>query len=132
MSIFESEVVINQPAGVVYAFLTDMNNHRQLMPEGITDWESTTDTASFNVQNITRLLLKIDQKIPNKSISVIPAEKPPFDMELKWEITQNDDDTTKAKFTIAAELNMLMKMAASGPLNKLVQAETANLVQALS
>lgn len=132
MSIFESEVLINQPAGVVYAFLADMSNHRQLMPEGITDWQSTTDTASFNVQNITRLSLKIENRLPNELISVVPAEKPPFDMELKWEIAQNDDDTTKAKFTIAADLNMLMKMAASGPLNKLVEAETANLVQILN
>lgn len=131
MSIFESDVVINQPADVVYAFLTDMNNHRQLMPDGITDWESSTDTASFNVQNITRLSLVIEKRLPNELIAIIPAEKPPFDMKLKWELTRIEG-ATGVKFTIAAELNMLMKMAASGPLNKLVQAQTANLVQILS
>jgi len=126
MSVFESTVTLNKPVDQVYAFLADMNNHRQLMPDNITNWQSTNNEASFYIENITNLSLKINGRITNREIIIIPAEKPPFDMQLKWELSASDN-TSQAKFTITADLNMLMKMMASGPLQKLVNEETQNL-----
>jgi carbon monoxide dehydrogenase subunit G len=131
MSVFESTVTVNKPVNQVYLFLADMNNHRQLMPDNITDWTSTEDVASFNIENITKLSLKIQERITNREIRIIPAEKPPFDMELKW-VLSAVGDTTEAAFTINADLNMLMKMMASGPLQKLADQETENLSRLLS
>jgi carbon monoxide dehydrogenase subunit G len=128
MSVFESTVTINKPVDQVYSFLADMNNHRQLMPDNITEWQSTANEASFNIENITKLSLKISGRITNREIIIIPAEKPPFDMQLKWELFANDN-TSQAKFTITADLNMLMKMLASGPLQKLANEETQNLTE---
>jgi carbon monoxide dehydrogenase subunit G len=128
MSVFESTVTINKPVDQVYTFLADMNNHRQLMPDNITEWQSTANEASFNIENITKLSLKISGRITNREIIIIPAEKPPFDMQLKWELSANDN-TSQAKFTITADLNMLMKMLASGPLQKLANEETQNLIE---
>jgi carbon monoxide dehydrogenase subunit G len=131
MSVFESEVTVSKPAEQVYVFLADMNNHRQLMPDNIVDWTSTADVASFNIQNITKLSLKIEERVANSLIRIIPAEKPPFDMELKWELSEANG-ATQATFTITANLNMMMKMLASGPLQKLVDEETTNLAALLS
>lgn len=131
MSVFESAITISKPADIVYAFLADMNNHRQLMPDSITDWESTVDVASFNVQNITRLSLKIEERVAYTLIRIVPAEKPPFDLDLKWELN-SAGDATEVNFVITADLNMMMKMLASGPLKKLAEEETANLVRLLS
>lgn len=131
MSVFESAVTISKPVGIAYAFLADMNNHKQLMPDSITDWESTADAASFNVQNITKLSLKIEERVADALVRILPTEKPPFDLELKWELT-GTQESTNVKFTITADLNMMMKMLASGPLKKLVEEETANLVRLLS
>lgn len=126
MSVFTSTITINKPSAQVYQFLADMNNHRQLMPDNITDWTSTTDVASFNIENITKLSLKIDHRITDREIRIVPAEKPPFDMELLWVLAESGADT-EATFTITADLNMLMKMMASGPLQKLVNEETQRL-----
>lgn len=131
MSVFESTVTVNKPAAQVYAFLADMNNHRQLMPDNIVDWTSTADVASFNIQNITKLSLKIEERVADTLVRIIPAEKPPFDMELKWELSEASG-ATQAAFTITASLNMMMKMLASGPLQKLVDEETSNLARLLS
>lgn len=131
MSVFESTVTVNKSAAQVYAFLADMNNHRQLMPDNIVDWTSTSDVASFNIQNITKLSLKIEERVADTLVRIIPAEKPPFDMELKWELSEVDG-ATQAAFTITASLNMMMKMLASGPLQRLVDEETTNLVSILS
>jgi carbon monoxide dehydrogenase subunit G len=130
MSVFESKTTVNKPAAEVYAFLADMNNHRQLMPDNIEDWESTADVASFNIRNVTKLSLKIEQRVDNTLVSIIPAEKPPFDLELKWQLTENEG-ATHATFTINADLNMMMKMLASGQLQKLADEETTNLANLL-
>jgi hypothetical protein len=49
---------------------------------------------------------------------------------LSWELT-GDADNTLATFTINAELNMMMKMMASGPLQKLAEHETQRLAAIL-
>ena len=127
MKKFESIVTVNRSVNEVYAFLSDMNNHQQLMPENILDWASTTDWASFNVQNMAKLSLKIETRIENQEIRIVPAEKPPFDLELTWNLTSIDDQTG-VLFTIAADLNMMMKMLASGPLQKLADHENLTSV----
>ncbi|BAU55020.1 SRPBCC family protein [Mucilaginibacter gotjawali] len=131
MKVFESRVTINRPIHEVYSFLADLNNHQQLMPENITDWVSTKDTAGFNVQNMAKLSLKAVSRVPDKEIKIIPAEKPPFDLELKWELfpVKNYTDVV---FSISADLNMMLKMVASGPLQKLTDHQTQTLGSILS
>ena len=132
MKNFESTTTINKSAEEVFTFLADMNNHEQLMPkDDISDWTSTIDEASFNIRNMIKLSLKIDERIPAKEIRIIPAEKPPFEMELKWTLTPVENGT-EVLFIIAADLNMMMKMVASGPLQKLADDETANLFNLLN
>lgn len=131
MTIFESTTTINKPINEVYLFLADMNNHQQLMPEEITDWSSTADTASFNIRNMIKLSLKIEESIPDTLIRITPSEKPPFDLELKWALSANENHTD-VLFTISAELNMMMKMLASGPLQKLANDETNSLYEILN
>jgi len=131
MTTFESKVTISKPVNEVYQFLEDMNNHQQLMPDNILDWTSTTDEARFNIQNMAKLALRIDDRIENAEIKIIPFEKPPFDLELNWHLTDAGTHT-EVVFTIAADLNMMMKMLASGPLQKLADHETNRLAELLS
>jgi len=131
MTIIESSVEINLPIDKVYNFLEDLNNHQQLMPENIYNWSSTTDEASFTIQNMAKLAIKISSRLPNSEIIAIPTEKPPFDVELKWTVEPNDNGGTIAKHIISADLNMMMKMLASGPLQKLADHQTQKLKEIL-
>lgn len=131
MTTFESKISINRPANEVYQFLSDMNNHQQLMPENIVDWTSTTDEARFNIQNMGKLALKIDSLVENAEINIIPTEKPPFDLQLNWKLADAGTHT-EALFTISAELNMMLKMLASGPLQKLADHEAQSLTEVLA
>lgn len=131
MSTFKSEVTISKPINEVYKFLADLNNHQQLMPENIQDWVSTYDTASFNIQNMTKLSLIISNRELNTEVNIIPSEKPPFGLELKWSLSSVGDQT-HVLFTIDADLNMMFKMIASGPLQKLADHETNTLVSIFS
>lgn len=126
MSVFTSSVSVEQPVSAVYAFLADMNNHGQLMPDNIINWSSTTDEASFEIQNITSLSLRIKERVTNTSVRIIPSQQPPFEMELFWLMVVNGSSTA-VTFTINAQLNMMMKMLASAPLQKLADEETRRL-----
>lgn len=127
MTVFESKVNINKPLSEVYNFLADLNNHQKLMPENVYNWSSTTDEARFTIQNMAKLALKVSDRIENNSILIVPAEEVPFPVELKWAVTDNGDAITQATLTISADLNMMMKMLASGPLQKLTDHQTDSL-----
>jgi hypothetical protein len=131
MTIIESKVTIDKPVGEVYAFLADLNNHQQLMPENIYNWSSTEDEARFTIQNMAKLALKVSSKTKDKEFIVIPSEDAPFAMELKWTVNDLGDGKTEASHIISADLNMMMKMLASGPLQKLVDHQTASLKKVL-
>ena len=127
MTIIESSSVVNKPVSEVFDFLTDMNNHQQLMPENIYNWTSTTDETRFTIQNMAKLALRVSTRTANQEIIVIPAEDAPFPLELKWTVTAISANETNATLTISAELNMMMKMLASGPLQKLADFQTNKL-----
>ena len=131
MTVFESNININQSLEKVYQFLSDLNNHQQLMPDNIYNWTSTQDEARFTIQNMAKLALKISSRVENQEINIIPSEEAPFAIEMKWTSLPNGD-ASKANFTVSADLNMMMKMLASGPLQKLVDHQTSALAKALT
>jgi carbon monoxide dehydrogenase subunit G len=122
-----SPVTLNKPVAEVYTFLADLNNHQQLMPENIYNWSSTTDEAAFTIQNMAKLAIKVSSRIPNQEIVAIPSAEAPFDLELKWELQDLGNGTTEATHKISAELNMMLKMLASGPLQQLADHQTTKL-----
>jgi len=130
MTVIESNIALNAPAASVYGFLTDLNNHRQLMPENIVDWSSTQDEARFNIQNMAKLVLQVASRNPNEII-IQAVEAPPFPLQLKWGIKEAGVQT-HVLYTISADMNMMMKMMAKGPLQKLADHETERLQQLLA
>lgn len=131
MAIFENNTIVHKPLAEVYQFLADLNNHEQLMPENIYNWSSTADEARFTIKNMAKLALKISQRLENAEIICIPSEETPFEITLRWKIDQISESETKATFSIDAQLNMMMKMVASGPLQKLVDHQVERLKQIL-
>ncbi|MCD8739558.1 SRPBCC family protein [Mucilaginibacter roseus] len=126
MTVFESIVHIERPVADLFAFLSDMNNHQQLMPPHVQDWRSTADEISFSIQNMANLRLVVDQRIENSEVSITAVDEPPFKVNFRWLLAQ-EAGYASVQYTITAELNMMMKMFASGPLQKLADHETAAL-----
>ncbi|MGN6179332.1 MAG: SRPBCC family protein [Mucilaginibacter sp.] len=132
MSTFHSTTTINKPAAEVYDFLSDLNNHQQLMAtDDISQWSSTIEKARFSIRNAIILSIQTQELQPNNMVRITAVDNPPFEIELKWELTPVENNT-KVDFTITAALNMMMKMVASGPLQKLADEEIANLVKLLN
>ncbi|QRY60128.1 orotate phosphoribosyltransferase [Sphingobacterium siyangense] len=131
MTTIQNTTEINKNVSEVYVFLADLNNHEQLMPENIYNWSSTTDEARFTIQNMAKLALKVEERSENQFIKLVPSEKAPFEVALRWELQVVADTVTKATFIIDADLNMMMKMIASGPLQKLVDFQVNKLKEKL-
>jgi len=131
MTTIQNTTEINKNVSEVYAFLADLNNHEQLMPENIYNWSSTTDEARFTIQNMAKLALKVEERSENQFIKLVPSEKAPFEVALRWELQVVADTVTKATFIIDADLNIMMKMIASGPLQKLVDFQVNKLKEKL-
>ncbi|PST82647.1 orotate phosphoribosyltransferase [Pedobacter yulinensis] len=131
MTIIENTVTIARPVQDVFNFLTDMNNHQQLMPENIYNWSSTRDEARFTIQNMAKLAIHISERKEFSEIIAVPSEQAPFGVELKWTLEDLGNGSTAAKHIISADLNMMMKMLASGPLQKLVNHQTEKLKEIL-
>jgi hypothetical protein len=109
-----------------------MNNHEKLMAtDDISQWSSSVDKARFSIRNAIMLSIQAQELVPGKLVRIVAVDKPPFDIELKWELTTVGEGT-KADFTITAALNMMMKMVASGPLQKLADGEITNLAKLLN
>ena len=102
------------------------------MPENIYNWSSTKDEAKFTIQNMAKLALKVSSITKDKEIIVKPSEEAPFEVELKWNLIDDGEGKTQAIHTISADLNMMMKMMVSGPLQKLVDHEANALKTILS
>jgi len=130
MTIIESKTTIAKPVADVYSFLADLNNHQQLMPDNIYNWSSTATEARFTIQNMAKLAVKIGNLIPNQEVQIVAAETPPFEVELKWLVLANGG-STDVTYRISADLNMMMKMLASGPLQKLADHEVLRLAEVL-
>lgn len=101
------------------------------MPENIYNWSSTTDTARFTIQNMAKLSVAVSNRTENKEVVIVPAEQAPFDVEMKWTLSPVGN-TTNVSYVISADLNMMMKMLASGPLQKLADHQTLALDSAFS
>lgn len=132
MTLIQNNIILDKSVQEVYAFLSDLNNHEQLMPENIYNWSSTADEARFTIKNMAKLALKVNQRTENKEIVLIPSEEAPFEVKLHWNLESVSALQTKATFVIEAELNMMMKMIASGPLQKLVDHQVGKLKEILS
>ncbi|WP_159731053.1 SRPBCC family protein [Sphingobacterium sp. 18053] len=131
MTTIQNKTEINKNVSEVYTFLSDLNNHEQLMPENIYNWSSTTDEARFTIQNMAKLALKVEDRVENQIIKLVPLEKAPFEVTLRWELQAISDTVTEATFIIDADLNMMMKMIAAGPLRKLVDFQVNKLKEVL-
>ncbi|MGV3762069.1 SRPBCC family protein [Parapedobacter sp.] len=131
MTVIKNQISIDKPVADVYAFLADCNNHEQLMPDSIYDWTSTRDEARFTIRNMAKLALKVDCRTENSTVVFVPAEKAPFDVALQWKVTPSGNDATLAELVIEADLNMMMKMLALKPLQKLVDSQLEALKKTL-
>jgi carbon monoxide dehydrogenase subunit G len=116
MTTLHSEpVIIRKKASEIFHFLNDFNNFEMLMPNEVTNWQSTKESCSFVIKGMANLSLVMDNTIEFSQIVYASADKKPFDFSMIFDLNESDSKTN-THITFKADLNPMLKMMASKPL----------------
>ena len=108
--------VLNKSSKEIFDFLSDFNNFQKLMPEQVTNWESTTEECRFTIAGMATLGMKMSEKKPNDYIKVIKNGNAPFDFTLECLMKEKDASKAEVQLAFNADLNPMLKMMAVKPL----------------
>ena len=128
--IFKSNWVTNKRSEKeLFEYIGDMNNMPPILPEQVVDIKADNDNLAFTIQGMGSVALRVKERKPNKLIQLVPEGKVPFQFVLNVHI-RNNEQRTECCFEIDANLNPLMQMMASRPLQNLVNmmAERAEII----
>lgn len=118
MTHIETEKVnCQQPAEKIYTFLTDFNNFKALMPPQVSNWQSTTDTCTFTINNMATVGMKIESKTPHSKIHIVSdGGKVPFSFTLDVNITAVDTNSCIGQLIFDADIPIFIRPMVEGPL----------------
>jgi hypothetical protein len=113
----DSDVVqIDNSAANVFAYLSNFNNFQKLMPEQVTNWQSTAEECTFTINGMATIGMKIIEKNPNSKIKISSNGKVPFDFNLFVLLTEKDANACSGQLVFESELNPMLKMMVVKPL----------------
>lgn len=105
----------------VYNFISNFNNFKQFIPaDKLQDYQSTEDSCKFSVPNMGQVGLRIVEKTPFNTVKVSGDGIANQQFNLWVQLKQVGENDTKVKITIKAELNPMLKMMVSKPLQNFV------------
>lgn len=113
------QVTIAKSPKELYAFLQDMNNFQQLLPQDrISDWQSDGRSCSFKVQGAATIGLRIAGGNEPELVRLESTERSPFPFTLDVHL-QDEGNGTRAWQIFNADLNTFIKMMVEKPLKNL-------------
>ncbi|MFM2136426.1 MAG: hypothetical protein RL021_1826 [Bacteroidota bacterium] len=114
-SLQSDKVTVARPAATVYEFLSDFNHFKDLMPEQVTNWQSTESECSFTISGMASLGMKLTEKVPHSLIKATRHGSAPFDFTLSCKIEDKGSESA-VQLVFDADLNPMLKMMAERPL----------------
>jgi hypothetical protein len=105
-----------------FGFITDIRNFKQFIPEGnIKNWHATSDSCSFGVPPLSTVTVRISEKIPFSLVSFSGDALRKNDFNLIVGIINNENKLAEISLILAVDLNPVLKMMASGPIEKFLE-----------
>ena len=119
--------IIQKPINVVFDYLSDLNNYRELIPaDKISDWESDFDSCSFKIKGTASIAFQKKSTDPYNRINLISGDKSPIDFELAI-LLSDDDGVTKGHIEFESNVNPFLRMMIEKPLKNLFEYMIDNL-----
>ena len=105
----------------VYTVLSDMNNLERIkdkIPQDkVEDFSFDKDSCSFSINPIGKVRISIVDREPSKTIK-LTADQLPVEINMWVQLKESQENETKMKLTIKANLNPLLKPMLSKPLQE--------------
>jgi len=114
------KVQLQVPVVQAFDFLSDMNNFQKLMPEQVINWKSTEESCSFDIKGMAHISLEREELIPHRLIRIKSVAETPINLEIRGILENQSESQTLAFVELTADLNPMLKLMASGPLQNLV------------
>ena len=103
----------------VYNFLTDFNNFKEFIPaDKLQNWQADESSCRFTINPVGETGVRIIEKEPYKLIKLTGIEESKFDFKLWVQLKQVEENDTRIKITLEAELNPMFQMMAKKPLQE--------------
>ena len=116
MKIESDKSTINKPVSEVFSFLSNFTNFQKLMPDQISNWQSTENDCSFTIKGMATIGMKILEKIPTSLIKISSNGKVPFDFTLHVCLTETSPTQTMGQIIFESDPNPMMAMMVEKPL----------------
>jgi len=115
MPTYESDIkTISSNEEVVFAILSDLNNLKNIQEKAsvtdkLKDIQFDTDSCSFSVEGFGNVGFRIVEREPYKTIK-LNSEKSPIQISVWIQLKQVEENDTRMKLTLKAELPAMIKM----------------------
>lgn len=127
MELNSNKVIVQKSAADLCAYLSDVKNFEQLMPENISKFEVIREDAFvFALKGMPEIALEIKElNSPNTIVLGAISDKIPF--TLTGNIEAIDEVSSEAELQFTGDFNSMMAMMIKGPITKFLETLTDNL-----
>jgi hypothetical protein len=117
MKIESKKAIVNTSAEKAFNFISDFNNFKNLLPDDkISDYQSTSDSCSFNINGMANISMRIKSRFPNSKLEVVSDGKNPFNFLLTILLDEKTENSCEAVIIFEADVNPFVKMMIETPL----------------
>ena len=137
MTTYESDIkTISSNEEEVFGILRDLNNLKKLqdnpaLADKVKDLKFDTDSCSFSVDPVGKVGFKIIEREPFKTIK-FESENSPVKVNVWIQLKQVEENDTKLKLTLKADLPMMIKMMVDKKLKEGINMIADMIAQTLS
>lgn len=122
MTNFESPLkTIQASSEKIFTFLGNFNNFENLVPSEISNWKSSENECSFSIQSMISLSMEIQIREPYHLIVMKSKGSNIFDFFIRIYISAINENESTARVVFEADLNPMMAMLATKPLENFVK-----------
>ena len=108
-------------AADLFAFVTDIRNFEQFLPETIANkWSAEKESCRFDVSMIGTVTVRLSEKTEYTRVVYTGDALKKNDFLLSL-IIADTKDSAEVKVNLSADLNPMMKMVASKPINQFLE-----------
>jgi len=103
----------------VSTFFSDLRNLEGLMPESVSQFESTDERCFFKLGNLGRIgLERYSDNADTKELCLRTVNNEPFAVDIKLNLYPVSNQETEVGMQVNADMNAFMQMMAAKPLEQ--------------
>lgn len=82
MKIKSKTETINNKSNVVFKLVSNCNNFGKVLPDKVSNWESTENSCSFEVSGLAKISINIVEKVENQKVVFSATANQPIKMKM--------------------------------------------------